>query len=97
MIHLRLQLVYSHEEDWDFLPIMPDPMRVIYISGSPPKDGFLPTWQDFTDYNGKLVPLDIIARMKEMEGSSEKEWNRRGVVVGDKSWEILLDWYTGLS
>lgn len=97
LIHLRLQLIELSVGTLDDPSFYPDSSRAIYAPGSQSRESDNPIWQDFTDFNGEVVPLDVIFRMKEMEESSDKEWNRRGVVVGDKAWEILQEWYSGLS
>lgn len=78
--------------------------RVIYTG----RDGLYarwkrsqPTWQTFTHYDGLMVPPEAIARMKEVDDpSSKRDWDRRGVNVGQKAWTILTEWRadrTGLS
>jgi hypothetical protein len=52
-----------------------------------------PVWQDWTDYRGAVVPLEIIKGMREAEGVSEADWQGRGIVVGEKGWAVLTEWY----
>ncbi|KAI9636572.1 uncharacterized protein MKK02DRAFT_45277 [Dioszegia hungarica] len=47
--------------------------------------------QDWTDFDGLVVPLLIIQEMKEAEGAGV-EWENRGVEVGEAGWIILLQW-----
>lgn len=51
-------------------------------------------WQDYTEYDGVCVPLNIIRQMRKAEGVGE--WKGRGVKVGDTAWKILTDWRAGL-
>lgn len=48
-------------------------------------------WQDFVHYEGEWIPLHTLEEMRMVEVLSEREWNRRGVIVGDKAWKILRD------
>lgn len=50
------------------------------------------TWHDYTDYQGLVVPLKIIERMRAVEGVEKDEWEGRGIQVSDKAWKVLLDW-----
>lgn len=48
---------------------------------------------DFTEYKGMPVPLKVLERMHELEGKFEDDyWNRRGVSVSEKAWEVLELW-----
>lgn len=49
-------------------------------------------WVTYTDYKGSTVPLQIIEKMREVEGASEADWEGRGVEVGKAAWQVLLDW-----
>lgn len=54
----------------------------------------VPAWVEVTEYRGKAVPLEIIARMREVEGIvDDGVWDRRGVEVGSESWAVLEDWF----
>lgn len=52
-----------------------------------------PFFQDFTFYQGEVVPLEVINRMKEVEGISVMAyWDRRGVQVGEAAWGVIRLW-----
>jgi hypothetical protein len=53
-------------------------------------------WQHFTDYNGMAVPLEVIERMRQVEGVTEDQWDRRGVEVGAQAWKVLTDWQASM-
>jgi hypothetical protein len=48
-------------------------------------------WEDATDFEGHVVPLWVMSRMRAAEGGS-KVWEGRGIQVGKKAWQVLLDW-----
>lgn len=48
-----------------------------------------PEWWNWTFFEESEVPMDILEKMREVEGSSEEEWSRRGVEVGAEAWAIL--------
>jgi hypothetical protein len=50
-----------------------------------------PQWEDATYYEGLTVPLWVLSEMKRVHGSS-KPWVGRGIDVGKKAWQVLLDW-----
>ena len=50
-----------------------------------------PQWEDATYYEGLTVPLSVLCEMKRVHGSS-KPWAGRGIDVGEKAWQVLLDW-----
>jgi hypothetical protein len=50
-----------------------------------------PQWEDATYYVGLTVPLSVLCEMKRVHGSS-KPWVGRGIDVGKKAWQVLLDW-----
>jgi hypothetical protein len=50
-----------------------------------------PQWEDATYYEGLTVPLAVLCEMKRVHGSS-KPWVGRGIDVGKKAWQVLLDW-----
>jgi hypothetical protein len=50
-----------------------------------------PQWEDATYYEGLVVPLSVLCEMKRVHGSS-KAWIGRGIDVGQKAWQVLLDW-----
>jgi hypothetical protein len=50
-----------------------------------------PQWEDATYYEGLTVPLSVLCEMKRVHGSS-KPWMGRGIDVGKKAWQVLLDW-----
>lgn len=50
-----------------------------------------PQWEDATYYKGLTVPLSVLCEMKRVHGSS-KPWVGRGIEVGKKAWQVLLDW-----
>jgi hypothetical protein len=41
------------------------------------------------DWNKRVVPSEIIEEMRQMEGKSLQEWEKRGVEVGDhEAWAV---------
>lgn len=47
----------------------------------------------YTDYKGLVVPLDIIRRMREVEGAGTN-WEKRGVEIqSEEAWMVLSSWY----
>lgn len=52
-----------------------------------------PTWQDFTEYEGKVVPLQIIEEMRLKEGATMDQWGVRGLEVKEETWAVLTTWY----
>lgn len=58
-------------------------------------------WQDYTAYSEAddewsdaepVVPVEVLARMREIEGASEAEWNRRGVEISAVGWGPMREW-----
>lgn len=47
-----------------------------------------------TDFQGEIVPKEILDAMARIDGV--ERWEGRGVQVGDAAWEVLLDWYAQL-
>lgn len=39
-----------------------------------------------------MVPVDVIERIKGVEGSAVKNWEKRGVEVGAEAWAVLTEW-----
>lgn len=37
------------------------------------------------------LPLEVLEKMREVEGASVEEWDRRGVEVGAEAWKVLMD------
>ncbi|KAI9632162.1 uncharacterized protein MKK02DRAFT_41306 [Dioszegia hungarica] len=52
-------------------------------------------WQDWTDVNGGVVPLEVLEEMRVAEGRKDTEWRKRGVEVGETGWAVLLAWMAG--
>jgi hypothetical protein len=50
-----------------------------------------PQWEDATDFQGHVVPLWVMSRMKQVQGTKEP-WVGRGIEVNKKAWQVLLDW-----
>lgn len=51
------------------------------------------SYRSYTNYNDLTVPMEVIDRMKAVEGDQvEGYWENRGVEVGRKSWDILTTW-----
>jgi hypothetical protein len=77
--------------------------RVLYYNGSDwllevlnvVKALHAPEWQDYTDFDGEVVPMSVIERMEAAEGLSEKGRKQRGVEVGAVAWGVLMDWRAG--
>lgn len=75
--------------------------QVLFVEGKENDDRVLgirrsePKAEMFTDFEGKGVPLDLLQRMRMIEGISEEDWCQRGVEVGDETWKLLTDWQEG--
>lgn len=77
--------------------------RILYLQGD---NGWLttrlaydisnPIVAVFTDLDGKMVPLEVIERMKAVEGDGV-DWDQRGVEVGEAAWKVVTDWSKGVS
>jgi hypothetical protein len=62
-------------------------------------------WQDYTLYYPEEnaygrpleepVPGQVLARMREIEGASEAEWNQRGIEVSEEGWGPMREWLSG--
>jgi hypothetical protein len=50
-----------------------------------------PQWEDAIHYKGELLSLRLISSMKRAQGSTEP-WVGRGIEVGKKAWQVLLDY-----
>lgn len=48
-----------------------------------------PTWRYFADLDGRPIPRDIMERMRNAEGLPLAEWEKRGVIVSEVTWNIL--------
>jgi hypothetical protein len=48
-------------------------------------------WEDATDFEGHVVPLWVMSRMRAVQGG-DTVWEGRGIQVGKKAWQVLLDW-----
>lgn len=46
-------------------------------------------WVDYTNFYGKVVPLEVIEQMRGIEGATIGNWERRCVEVGKASFRIL--------
>jgi hypothetical protein len=51
-----------------------------------------PIWQDYTDLDGAVVPMEIIREMLKVEGIDEGDWTGRGLEVGELAWRVLVEW-----
>lgn len=50
-----------------------------------------PFWQDWTDFQGEAVDMEVIEEMRRVEGVAEDDlWDRRGMEVGETAWNVLL-------
>jgi hypothetical protein len=54
-----------------------------------------PSWQHWTDYGRKPIPLSIIEKMRVVEGLDTEAWCKRGVEVGHAAWKVLIDYVEG--
>jgi len=63
----------------------PNQIEPVYMTSK------LPQWEDATYYEGLVVPLSVLCEMKRVHGGS-KPWIGRGIDVGKKAWQVLLDW-----
>lgn len=80
-------------------------MWLPHMTGMEGMEGFLSVgervWQDYTAYSEAddewsdaepVVPVEVLARMREIEGASEAEWNRRGVEISAVGWGPMREW-----
>lgn len=49
-------------------------------------------WMDMTDYNGSIVPMEVLEEMRMSEGISKADWRGRGISVGRTTWAVLTGW-----
>ena len=49
-------------------------------------------WEDATHYDGLVVPLHVLTKMRTEAGVEAGAWQGRGVKVGEKAWDVLLAW-----
>lgn len=49
-------------------------------------------WMDYTEFEGAVVPLEVIQQMRREENAELGSWEGRGIKVGDKGWKVLTDW-----
>lgn len=49
-------------------------------------------WQDLTDLDGCVVPLDVIAKMLEVDEIKMEDWQGRNMEVTDKAWGVITEW-----
>lgn len=48
--------------------------------------------QLLSDYVGFMVPMEVIERMRRVEGLTVEQWQKRGVEVGEEAWDVLTEW-----
>lgn len=51
-----------------------------------------PTWVEYSDLDGEVVPLDLLGVMRVIEGVDEGDWTGRGIIVSDAGWKVIEDW-----
>lgn len=51
-----------------------------------------PVWEDYTDFDGLCVPLDIIKRMRDTARALESPWEGRCIQIKADAWKVLTDW-----
>ncbi|KAI9633390.1 uncharacterized protein MKK02DRAFT_39085 [Dioszegia hungarica] len=93
MLHLRVLLRESTEMPYggDGVPVV---QWVPLIRSEPALPGRT-CWQDFTDWEGQVVPMAILGQMRRKE-AGKADWYQRGVEVPAPTWKILEDWRDGL-
>jgi hypothetical protein len=63
------------------------------IKATAPESGVKsPFVVDFTDLDGQAVPIEQLEEAREVEGLSEAEFYKRGVVLGDEAWGVIEAW-----
>lgn len=104
IIHGRLKL-YDVEEISDEPSGEKQRWRILYATGEASRDDLStfafpvsePFYQELADYNGKDIPTEVMAKIREVEGVvADAEWKKRGLEVGADAWQVLLDWEEGL-
>lgn len=50
-------------------------------------------WDHATDYKGRVVPLEVLNRMRIVERKDKSDWDKRNVEVSDEGWAVLQEWY----
>lgn len=103
LLHIRL-LVHNVELHDPTDPELIIHRRFLYTHSQEDLNGFLnvinisqPFYQDYTDYQGYVVPLSVLDGVERVEGiKNEGYWGKRGVEVGDKAWEVINTWREGL-
>lgn len=98
LLHARLLIQVIGVRD----PENPDcrkPVRILYSEGDRQIARTFdliylsdPFYQDFTSYQGEMVPLELLDEMRRVEGCSSDEWDKRGLHVGRASWDVLSKW-----
>lgn len=110
LLHVRLLTRFARHSDvpWSLAPtIFPHgpntrQYRLNYTSsnGSPRavilyrQD--IASWWEYTEYQGFMVPAEIIWRMKMADGAGETDWQGRRIEVGDAGWRVLQEWKNGI-
>ena len=102
MLHARILTDYIEIQDFQCFPDAHEDSRTIRhldytaTGGSTRVKRFEKemslAWQDYTDFDGHMVPLDIIKKMKQVERPKAGAWEGRGVEVSAKTWKVLTDW-----
>lgn len=55
-----------------------------------------PTWRDFGDWNGIVIPAQLLDRMRRSENLNIGEWEKRSVRVSEGTWEMVSQWKEGM-
>jgi hypothetical protein len=78
----------------------PKPVDILYTAGYPAAVRGGPLVAHERTYYARssdpvdadtAVPLDVLEKMREVEGASVEEWDKRGVEVGAEAWKLLMD------
>lgn len=57
----------------------------------------IPRWEDATEFEGRIVPLEVLEEMRQVEGATMEEWLQRDVQVKPETWAVLTKWSAGMS
>ncbi|KAI9636571.1 uncharacterized protein MKK02DRAFT_45276 [Dioszegia hungarica] len=104
LLHAQILMHHRQVSDLEYIPEIPplprdSSLQYDRADGSRREVAFErvaePMLQHWTDYDGKSVPLDIIERMRVVEGLDPQAWCRRGLEVGEAALKVLTDYLEG--
>jgi hypothetical protein len=54
--------------------------------------GDQPVLQAYTEYQGRMIPMEIVEEMRLEQNASLEEWRGRNIAVSGSTWGVLT-WY----